>query len=127
MFPKRSYIVKAAYEWISDNNMTPYLLADAEQERVVVPRKFVKNGQILLNVSVSAVRCLTFSKEAISFKARFNTNLIQMYIPIEATLALYAKENGEGFVFPDEEFSKERRLPISIKSHKKSAVLKLVK
>ena len=89
MIPKRSYLLNAAYSWVADNEMTPYLLVDAEQENVVVPTEFVKDGQIVLNISMSAVRHLIMDKDAVSFEA------------------LYAKENGDGFVFPDEEFEQE--------------------
>ncbi len=107
MLPKRSYLLNAAYSWVADNDMTPYLLVDAEQKNVVIPTEFVKDGQIVLNISMSAVRHLIMDKDAISFEARFSGKPMQVYVPIQAALALYAKENGEGFVFPDEVFENE--------------------
>ncbi|AWY00977.1 ClpXP protease specificity-enhancing factor [Marinomonas primoryensis] len=107
MLPKRSYLLNAAYTWVADNDMTPYLLVDAEQKDVVIPTEFVKDGQIVLNIGMSAVRHLIMDKEAVSFEARFSGKPMQVYVPIRAALALYAKENGDGFVFPDEEFTDE--------------------
>ncbi|TYL48049.1 ClpXP protease specificity-enhancing factor [Marinomonas sp. IMCC 4694] len=106
MLPKRSYLLNAAYSWVADNNMTPYLLVNAEYEDVVIPTEFVKDGQIVLNISMSAVRHLIMDKEAVSFEARFSGKPMQVYVPIQAALALYAKENGDGFVFPEEAFTK---------------------
>ncbi|QUX92001.1 ClpXP protease specificity-enhancing factor [Marinomonas sp. A3A] len=107
MLPKRSYLLNAAYSWVADNDMTPYLLVDAQQKDVVVPTEFVKDGQIVLNIGMSAVRHLIMDKEAVSFEARFSGKPMQVYVPMRAALALYAKENGDGFVFPDEEFFDE--------------------
>lgn len=104
MLPKRSYLLNAAYSWVADNDMTPFLLVDAEHPNVVIPTEFVKDGRIVLNIGMSAVRHLIMDKEAISFEARFSGKPMQVYVPIEAALALYAKENGDGFVFPDEVF-----------------------
>lgn len=107
MLPKRSYLLNAAYSWVADNDMTPYLLVDAEQERVVVPTEFINDGQIVLNISMSAVRHLIMDKDAVSFEARFSGRPMQVYVPISAALALYAKENGDGLVFPEEDFDLE--------------------
>lgn len=127
MFPKRSYLLNAAYEWVSDNDMTPYLLVDADQDGTVVPREFVQDGQIVLNISMSAVRHLIMDKDAVSFEARFSGKPMQVYVPMKAALALYAKENGDGFVFPDEEFPKEPTPPTPPKPEKKGFTLKVVK
>lgn len=123
MLPKRSYLLNAAYAWVADNDMTPYLLVDAEQADVVIPTEFVKDGQIVLNVSMSAVRHLIMDQEAVSFEARFSGKPMQVYVPMKAALALYAKENGDGFVFPDEEFFDEPTPP----EPKKGFQLKVVK
>lgn len=104
MIPKRSYLLNATYEWIADNNMTPYLLVDADFEGAVVPREFVNEGQIVLNISMNAVRHLHIDKHALSFEARFSGKVMQVFVPMEAALALYSKENGDGLVFPPEEF-----------------------
>ena len=127
MLPKRSYLLNAAYSWVADNDMTPYLLVDAEQKDVVIPTEFVKDGQIVLNISMSAVRHLMMDKEAVSFEARFSGKPMQVYVPIRAALALYAKENGDGFVFPDEVFSDEPTPTPTPAAPKKGFQLKVVK
>jgi len=111
MTPKRSYLLKAAYEWVADNDMTPYLLVNAEYSGVIVPTQFVQDGQIVLNISMSSVRDLLMDQEAVSFEARFSGKPMQVYVPIAATLAVYAKENGDGLFFPEEKFSEA---PISL-------------
>ncbi|GAA0833843.1 MULTISPECIES: ClpXP protease specificity-enhancing factor [Marinomonas] len=127
MLPKRSYLLNAAYQWVSDNDMTPYLLVDADHEGAVIPREFVQDGQIVLNISMSAVRHLIMDKDAVSFEARFSGKPMQVYVPMKAALALYAKENGDGFVFPDEEFPEGPTEPTPPKPEKKAFTLKVVK
>lgn len=132
MTPKRSYLLKAAYEWVVDNDMTPYLLVDAELPGVVVPTEFVQDGQIVLNISMTSVRHLIMDQEAVSFEARFSGKPMQVYVPIKATLAVYGKENGDGLFFPDEEFSDEPTDPSPTKltepeSNKKGFKLHVVK
>lgn len=126
MLPKRSYLLSAAYSWVADNDMTPYLLVDAEQKDVVIPTEFVKDGQIVLNISMTAVRHLIMDKDAVSFEARFSGKPMQVYVPMSAALALYAKENGDGFVFPDEEFL-DKPTPPTPPEPKKGFQLKVVK
>lgn len=126
MLPKRSYLLNAAYSWVSDNDMTPYLLVDAEQESVIVPMEFVKDGKIVLDISMTAVRNLLIDKEAVSFDARFSGKAMQVYIPMKAALALYAQENGDGIVFPEEEFPQELPEPTPPEP-KKGFSLKVVK
>ena len=109
MIPKRSYLLKAAYEWVVDNDMTPYLLVDANQKGAIVPTQFVQDGQIVLNVSMSAVKYLIMDKEAVSFEAKFGGKAMQVYVPMRAVLALYGKENGDGLFFPEEEFPKNSK------------------
>lgn len=127
MLPKRSYLLDAAYKWVSDNDMTPYLLVDATHEGAVLPTEFVQDGQIVLNIGMSAVRHLIMDKEAVSFEARFSGKPMQVYVPIKAALALYAKENGDGFVFPEEEFPEGPSTPTPSKPEKKGFTLKVVK
>lgn len=98
----RPYLVRAFHEWILDNNCTPYIVVDAGLQGVQVPTEHVANGQIVLNISPSAVRSLSVSNEALEFSARFGGVPMQVYIPIPAVLAIYARENGEGMVFGSE-------------------------
>ncbi|QFT85667.1 Stringent starvation protein B [Halomonas sp. THAF12] len=102
MQSSRPYIARALYEWLLDNELTPYIVVDAEQAGVEVPRQFVQNGQIVLNLGVSAIRDLSMTNEAIAFSARFGGQPTQIMVPTEALIAIYARENGVGMVFGHE-------------------------
>ncbi|MEY3219650.1 MAG: stringent starvation protein [Pseudomonadota bacterium] len=103
MTPMRPYLLRAIYEWIVDNNFTPYILVDAEHPQVKVPQQYVRDGQIVLNVSMSAVRQLELENDWISFTARFSGASMRVYAPMVAVLAIYTKENGQGMIFQPEE------------------------
>lgn len=102
MKSSRPYLVRALYEWIVDNDCTPHLLVNAEFAGVQVPAGFASDGQIVLNVSPSAVRHLHMDNEAVSFEGRFSGVAQSLYIPAAAVLAIYARENGQGMVFDAE-------------------------
>lgn len=102
MLSSRPYIARALYEWLIENDNTPYIVVDAMQDDVVVPRQFVQNGQIVLNVAPSAVRDLDISNEMITFNASFSGEPMQVWVPIMALVAVYSKENGAGMVFGHE-------------------------
>lgn len=99
MKSSRPYLVRALYEWIVDNNCTPHILVNAEYAGVRVPPGFAQDGQIVLNVSPSAVRYLQMDNEAVSFEGRFGGVAHSLYVPIPALMAIYARENGQGMVF----------------------------
>ncbi|MEK1904528.1 MAG: ClpXP protease specificity-enhancing factor [Pseudomonas sp.] len=99
MNSSRPYLVRALYEWIVDNDCTPHLLVNAEFPGVRVPAGFANDGQIVLNVSPSAVRSLHMDNEAVSFEGRFGGVAHSLFIPAGAMLAIYARENGQGMVF----------------------------
>lgn len=99
---QRPYLVRAIHEWICDNGYTPYLLVDAATEDVVVPREHVEDGRIVLNVSPQATDTLQIGNQAVTFNARFSGRPMQLEIPIEAVLAIYARENGQGMLFASE-------------------------
>jgi stringent starvation protein B len=103
MNSNRPYLLRALYDWICDNHLTPYLLVDATGDDLNIPFEFVEDNKIVLNISPSAVRDLDLSNDYISFKARFSGKSMDVYFPIEAVLAIYAKENGRGMIFPEEE------------------------
>lgn len=109
MNSSRPYLVRALYEWIVDNDCTPHLLVNAEFAGVQVPPGFASDGQIVLNVSPSAVRHLHMDNDAVSFEGRFGGTPHSLYVPAAAILAIYARENGQGMVFdleppvPDDE------------------------
>ncbi|MAA66726.1 MAG: ClpXP protease specificity-enhancing factor [Alteromonadaceae bacterium] len=102
MLSSRPYLVRAFNEWILDNNCTPYILVDAGIQGVQVPAEHVANGQIVLNISPSAVKALMIGNGALEFSARFGGVPMQVSVPLVAVLAIYAKENGEGMVFGTE-------------------------
>lgn len=102
MLSSRPYLARGLYEWLLDNEQTPYIVVDAEQPGVSVPRQFVQNGQIVLNVGPTAVRDLHIENDAIRFHARFGGQPMQVVVPMPALVAIYAKENGVGMVFGHE-------------------------
>jgi stringent starvation protein B len=102
MTSNRPYLVRAMYDWISDNGMTPYLLVDARMDGVRVPQGAVKDGQIVLNIAVRAVSDLELGNDRVRFMARFSGVSHQVEVPVTAVLAIYAHENGQGMMFPAE-------------------------
>ncbi|MFT6188408.1 MAG: stringent starvation protein B [Oleispira sp.] len=102
MTPSRPYLMRALNEWILENDCTPYVLVDAGMPGVQVPEEYVDNGQIVLNISTSAVKSLLIDDDGLSFNARFGGVPIDLYVPMVAILAIYAKENGQGMVFGNE-------------------------
>lgn len=102
--PSRPYMARAIYEWICDNNLTPYLLVDANQPNTMVPEQFIKDGQIVLNIVPHAVHGLHMGNDAISFSARFSGVSRDIYVPMSAVLGLYARENGQGLFFDPSEY-----------------------
>lgn len=103
MTSTRPYLLRALYEWIVDNNMTPYLLIDAEHADVHVPSQYIENGRIVLNVSPSAVRELDLGNDGVLFSARFSGKPFEVSVPMTAVKAIYAQENGRGMVFSEED------------------------
>ena len=99
MTPSRPYLMRALNEWILENDCTPYVLVDATMPGVQVPEDYIDNGQIVLNISMSAVKSLLIDDDGLSFNARFGGVPIDLYVPMVAILAIYAKENGEGMFF----------------------------
>lgn len=100
MSSNRPYLMRAIYDWITDNNLTPYVLVDATREGVRVPPHVIKNGQVVLNLAMRAVANLDLGNDWISFQARFSGVSHSILIPVSAVLALYAQENGQGMMFP---------------------------
>jgi len=102
MTQSRPYLLRGIYDWLIDNEQTPYLLVDAEAEGVNVPLEHVQDGKIILNISLTATRDLELSNDGVSFNARFGGKPMIVNVPIMAALALYSKENGRGMMFPEE-------------------------
>lgn len=102
MSPSRPYIIRALNEWIIDNHLTPYVLIDATFKNVSVPKQYIIDGRIVLNIAPGAVANLEITNEYLCFDARFGGVLKRIFAPINAVLAIYAKENGKGMVFTEE-------------------------
>lgn len=102
MSSNRPYLLRALWDWISDNQLTPYLLVDARVSGVRVPGFAVRDGQVVLNVAMRAVSDLELGNERVRFKARFGGVGHTIDIPVGAVLAIYAQENGQGMMFPAE-------------------------
>ena len=100
MTSHRPYILRALYEWIADNGMTPHLLVDATQAGVQVPASAVKEGKVVLNIAERAVVRLMIDNDAVSFTARFGGVSHAVIVPIDAVVAIYARENGQGMELP---------------------------
>ena len=99
MTSNRPYLVRALYEWISDNGLTPYLLVDAAIDEVRVPAGAAKDGRVVLNVAARAVTKFEIGNESVHFHARFSGVSQAVYVPMSAVLAVYAQENGQGMMF----------------------------
>ncbi len=102
MKPRRPYLLRAMHEWISDSGCTPHVVVDASVAGVEVPQQYVKDGKIVLNISWSATAQLVLGNDGISFNGRFGGASMSVRIPVEAVLAVYARETGQGMVFADE-------------------------
>lgn len=92
----RPYLIRAIYDWIVDNQLTPHLLIAVTDKDVMVPQQFVEDGKIVLNVSPNAVRDLNLGNESVSFNARFGGVPQDIYAPMSSVRAIYARENGQG-------------------------------
>ena len=95
----RPYLIRALYEWCSENGFTPYVAVKVDAS-VQVPREYVQGGEIVLNVSMDATSSLKLGNEFIEFKARFGGKPRDIMVPIERVMAIYARENGQGMAFP---------------------------
>lgn len=102
MTSHRPYLLRALYEWIADNGMTPHLLVDATRPAVQVPLHAVKDGKIVLNVAERAVQLLEMGNDVIRFSARFGGVSHAVSVPVSAVLAIYARETGQGMALPEE-------------------------
>jgi len=103
MTSSRPYLIRAMYQWIADNGMTPHLLVDVSVDGVRVPEQHIQNGKIILNIAPMAINGLVLGDTEITFSARFSGQPMGLLIPIEAVLAVYAKENGQGMMFSEDD------------------------
>ncbi|MDI3323650.1 ClpXP protease specificity-enhancing factor [Pontibacterium granulatum] len=135
MKPSRPYLLRALYEWMQDNDLTPHVVVNADWSGVVVPVQFVEDGQIVLNIAPTAVRGFMIDDQAVSFNARFGGVPMDVYIPLGAVIAIYARENAAGMGFGIEPgadlYDMEEQPPEppepEVPPKKKGPVLKVVK
>ena len=111
MISTRPYLIRAINEWACENGLTPHLLVNANDEGVIVPVQHVQDGQIILNISPSAVEGIELGNEWIFFSARFSGQAMNIEVPVNSVLAIYARENGQGMVFEPEESSEPPEEP----------------
>ena len=102
MSSHRPYLLRALYEWISDNDMTPHLLVDATQPGVRVPPHTINDGKVVLNIAARAVAHLDMDNDAVAFTARFGGVSHAGIVPVGAVLAIYARETGQGMALPED-------------------------
>jgi stringent starvation protein B len=102
MTSHRPYLLRALYEWIADNGMTPHILVDARQPGVNVPMHSVKDGRVVLNIAERAVARLEMDNESVRFSARFGGVSYPVEVPVSAVMAIYARETGQGMALPED-------------------------
>ena len=103
MTSSKPYLVRALYEWVLDNDNTPYILVDTSSDQVSIPNGIASDGKVVLNLAPAAIQNLEMTNDFISFSARFNGVGEQIFVPVTSLLAIYARENGEGMMFPSDE------------------------
>lgn len=113
MTTTRPYLLRAIYEWILDNQLTPHVAVNAHGEGVQVPQEYVQDGQITLNLAPDAVNGMNMDNEALSFNARFRGVPMDIYVPMGAIMGVYARENGQGMMFTEEDYQPPTPSPLS--------------
>ena len=103
MTSNRPYLLRALYEWINENGLTPHVLIDAEYAGVDVPDHAIQKGKVVLNIAAGATENLQLDNESIFFKARFSGKPYNITVPMDAVIAIYARENGQGMMFAQED------------------------
>lgn len=98
----KPYLLRAIYEWALDNQLTPQIMVSDSVDGVVIPQDYVKDGHIVFNIHETAVKDLVMDNEWIMFSARFAGKAMQVQVPMEAIMAIYARENGQGIFFQDD-------------------------
>ena len=102
MTPSKPYLIRALYEWLLDNEMTPHVLVNANAESVMIPKGIATDGKVVLNLAPGAIQQLEMTNEHLSFSARFSGVAQNVYCPMVSVLAIYARENGEGTMFAED-------------------------
>ena len=117
----RPYLIRALYEWCSENGFTPYVAVKVDNS-VQVPREYVQGGEIVLNVSMDATSSLKLGNDFIEFKARFGGKPRDIMVPIHRVMAIYARENGQGMAFPVSDDEAAASAPLSAVNVQNDAV-----
>ncbi len=107
----KPYLIRSIYEWIIDNELTPHLLVDAENSNAVLPLQLIEDGKIVLNIRPQAIQGLILGNNEIQFSARFSGKPMNIVAPVAAVMAIYAKENGKGMIFDQEDEQPENTPP----------------
>ncbi|MBT3431966.1 MAG: ClpXP protease specificity-enhancing factor [Candidatus Thioglobus sp.] len=105
------YLIRAYHQWMEDSSLTPHILVDCSKEGTIVPKPYIQQGKIVLNISTNASSNLTIGNQELSFKARFNNKSQEIHVPIDAVLSIYAGENGEGMFFENDGNPKDPTKP----------------
>lgn len=107
----KPYLIRSIYEWIVDNDLTPHLLVDAENSNAILPQQFIEDGKIILNIRPQAIQGLILGNNEVQFSARFSGKPMNIVAPVTAIMAIYAKENGKGMIFDQEDEEPESTPP----------------
>jgi len=118
--PTRPYMVRALYQWIEDNALTPYLMVDATAEDVQIPREHVQDGRIVLNIASRATGNMSMENDYINFSARFGGVSQEIWVPLTAVMGIYAKENSQGMFFDPNEYENYQPEEDSVTTAKKT-------
>ena len=122
----KPYLIRSIYDWIIDNNLTPHLLVDAENSQAVLPQAFIEDGKIVLNIRPEAIQGLSLGNEEIQFHARFAGKSMHIIAPVAAVMAIYAKENGKGMIFEQDDHEDDEPPP-AVKKDSSKPHLRIVK
>ncbi len=123
----KPYLIRSIYEWIIDNQLTPHLLVDADNSEAILPRDYIEDGKIVLNLRPEAIQGLILGNEQIEFNARFSGTAMHIVAPTSAVLAIYARENGKGMMFDPEEYDDDTPPPTDDKKSTSKSHLRVVK
>jgi len=107
----KPYLIRSIYDWIIDNDLTPHLLVDAENNQAILPQQFIEDGKIVLNIRPQAIQRLTLGNEEIQFNARFSGRPMNIVVTITAVMTIYAKENSKGMIFDQEDEESDKTPP----------------
>lgn len=119
--PTRPYMVRAIFEWLEDNNLTPHIMVDTTQPNVTVPIEYVQDGRIVLNIASRATGNLVINNDFINFHARFGGVSQELWVPMQAVMGIYARENSQGMFFDPTEYDNAPQSEINASQSAESA------